>query len=308
MKIVIAKILVLISLCVIGQDDKPITKPEMLVKHSNVSFEHFEDVQEFQVENNDSLSLKIIRSKKLNTSGNVIREYYHGFPNVDVLTINEYNEKNQLVISTSYYKNEQLKNGEVDKSFFYYEDTLLIREESFELKSRSDENIYYKAPRSGEDFENRPTWKHQMTTLYRYNDDGKKTECKIGIVRSELLVESTESWTYYKYQYDDSGHMIKEQCMNESGLIFTIDYTYIDNRIISSLTKEDSYTDHPYIFYKTRTQTFDQHGNLILESTIKGNGEWKNVYEYDTDNKLVRFIIYDNHNKSFLTYIYKYKK
>ena len=124
MKDITIAILLAIPIWTNGQSNEPITKSEQLIADTNIVFKHFDDVQVFQFYNNDSDNCKIAHSKKLDSNGNVIAEYFkdykmnHNDAKTDILTIYEYNDKSQLLISTSYYETFQI--GVVVKTFYYY--------------------------------------------------------------------------------------------------------------------------------------------------------------------------------------------
>lgn len=304
MKTLTTYLLIAISFCAIGQTDMPITKSELLTSDTNIVFEHFEDIQIFQYFDNDSINGKITHSRKLDSQGNVIAEYYKDYKTdkgngrTDVLTINEYNEKNQLIISTDYY--ESFQKGEVQKSFFYYNDSLLVRVESFELKKRLKPDVDKGFGRPGgciimpEDYEKEPTWKASRIVLYQYDSFGRKKLSYSPLFQS--------SHNRFEYQYDSDGNLIIEKSLDESRLLYIINYHYQLNQTISELQ-----WDNKDWGGTKRIKTFDKHGNLIKESTIQNDKEWVDDYLYNIDNKLVRFIAYDSDGEISLTHIYRYK-
>lgn len=305
MKTLAIYLLIVISFCAFGQNDKPITKSELLTADTNIVFMHFENVQVFQYFDNDSINGKITHSRKLDSKGNVIAEYYKDYKtdkgngSADVLTINEYNEKNQLIISTDYY--ETFQKGEVQKSFFYYDDTLLVRVESFELKRRLksglDKGISGKDGDiiTEEDLEKYPTWKVSGIVICEYDSLGRKKLSYSPIYQS--------SHNRFEYQYDSDGSLIIEKSLDETRLLYTINYQYKLNQTISNLQ-----WDNKDWGGTKSVKTFDNNGNLIKESTIQKNNEWVDVYKYNIEGKIIRFIAFDNDGKICLTHIYKYKK
>jgi hypothetical protein len=287
------------------QSEKPITNDDLLVVDTNNVFEHFEDVQVFQYFGNDSLNGKITHSRKLDANGNVIAEYYKDYKTdkgngrADILEINEYNGKNQLIISTSYF--ETFQRGEVTKSFYYYKDTLVVRVESFEFKRRmrSDVDKGLGSPGgcivTSEDYEKERTWKVSRIVLYEYDSNGRKTLSYSPIFNS--------SYNRFKYQYDTDGNLTVEKSLDESRHLYTTNYQYQLNQTISDLQ-----WDNKDWGGTKRIKTFDNNGNLVKESTIQKNKEWIDIYKYNIEGKLVRFIAYDNDGEINLTHIYVYKK
>jgi hypothetical protein len=305
MKTLVTYIFIAISFCAIGQTDKPITKSELLTADTNIVFKHFEDVQVFQYFDDDSLNGKITHSKKLDLNGNVIAEYYkdcmtdkaNGY--ADLLEINEYNGKNQLLISTSYF--ETFQKGVVQKSFFYYNDSLLVRVESFELKKRLKPDVDKGISRQGgcnlmpEDYVKEPTWKVNRIELYQYDSLGRE------ILSYSPIFQTSHNRS--EYQYNEDGKLIVEKSFDESRLLYTINYQYKVNQTISNLQWDDKNWSGT-----KEIKTFDKYGNIIKESTIQSDAEWTDIYEYNVDNKLIRFSAYDSDGKISLTHIYKYKE
>lgn len=304
MKTLATYIFLAVSFGAIGQNDTPITKPVLLTIDSNIVFKHFEDVQVFQYFNNDSLDGKITHSKKLDSKGNIMAEYYKDYKTdeangrVDVLKINEYNTQNKLIISTSYY--ETFLKEEVHKSFFYYSDSLLVRVESFELKKRLKPGIR-RGPAgpmscftSPEDYEKKRTWEVSRIVLYEYDNKGRIT------LRYSPVYNSSQN--RFEYQYDTEGNLKAEKSLNESKLLYIIHYQYHLNQIVSDLQ-----WDREYGHGKKYIKTFDTHGNLIKESTISQDDEWVDIYTYNKEGKLVLFMAYDSKGAVSLTHIYTYK-
>ena len=304
MKIVTTYLLIAISFCAIGQSKKPITNAKLLVIDTNIVFKHFKDIQVFQYFDNDSLNGKITHSKKLDANGNVIAEYYKDYKTskvngrVDVLEINEYNEKNRLIISTSYY--ETFQRGEVKKSFYYYKDSLLVRTESFDFKRRIKSDVDKRNGQPGgcivtsEDYEKERTWEINRIVLYEYNNNKKKTLSYSPIFKNYH--------NRYEYQYDTNGNLTVEKSLDESKLLYTINYQYQLNQTISDFQWDDEDGGGT-----KRIKIFDNNGNLIKESTIQEDKEWIDVYKYNIEGILVRFIAYDSDGEINLTHIYRYK-
>ncbi|MBI9033849.1 MAG: hypothetical protein JEZ03_05200 [Bacteroidales bacterium] len=305
MKILTTYVLLAISFSAIGQIDVPITESKMLTADSNIIFEHFQDVQVFQFFDSDSLNGKITHSEKLDSNGNVTATYFKdhktdkGNGRSDVLILIEYNEKNQLVISTSYY--ETYQKDVVQKSFFYYNDSLLARVETFELKKRLKSDVDKGLGRPGgcivlpEDFEKEQTWKPSRIVLYKYDSLGRKKLSYSPLFKS--------SHNRFEYQYDAEGNLILEKSLDESRLLYTINYQYKLNKTISNLQWDNKDWDGT-----KRVKTFDNNGNLIKESTIQNDKEWVDEYQYNIEDKLVRFTAYDSDGGINLTHIYKYNK
>jgi hypothetical protein len=304
MKVIITYLFTAITICSFGQSKVPITKPELLTIDTNTVFNHFDDIQVFQYFDNDSLNGKITHSKKLDVNGNVIAEYYKDYKTdkgngrADVMEINEYNGKNQLITSTTYY--ETFQKGEVQKMFYYYKDSHLIRRESFEFKRRMKTSVDKGLGRPGgcivtsDDYEKEGTWEATHIVLYEYNNYGRKTKSYSPIFQGYH--------NRFEYTYDHNGSLIEEKSMDESRLIYTIKYKYSDNQTSSKLKwDKESWGG------TTKIKTFDNNGNLIKESTIQKNKEWIDIYKYTIDNKLKRFVAYESNGEISLTHIYKYK-
>ncbi|MBN2681168.1 MAG: hypothetical protein JXR58_01560 [Bacteroidales bacterium] len=100
-------------------------------------FKHFEDVQVFQYFDNDSLNAEVTHSIKLDENGNILAEYYSGYQKQQNssgdmgYSIMDYYDNNKLKEKTTYF----LKyDGRIYKSLYYYNDSLLEREETFGFK------------------------------------------------------------------------------------------------------------------------------------------------------------------------------
>ena len=208
-------------------------------------------------------------------------------------------ENNKLIISTSYF--ETFQNGEVQKSFFYYNDSLLVRVESFDLKRRLKSDVDKGFGRPGgciimpEDYEKEPTWQVNQIVLYQYDSLGRL------ILRYSPIFQNSQN--RFEYQYNEDGNLIVEKSLDESTPIYTINYQYKENQTISNLQ-----WDNENWRGTIQIKTFDKFGNLIKKSTIKNDEEWIEIYEYNVENKLIRFSAYNSDGEIGLTHIYKYKE
>lgn len=305
MRIAITYLLSLISSLTFGLSNRPITDSKLLVIDTNVVFKHFEDVQVLQFFDNDSTNGEITLSKKIDANGNVLAEYYKGYKTdkgngrADVLTIDEYDKENRLRVSTDYYGS--FKINSVEKTFYYYEDSLLVRLESFELRKRIKADVDKGYGRPGgciitaEDYEKDMTWELSRIFLHRYDKFGRKIVSYSPVFRG--------SHNRYEYEYSNDGKLWLEKSLDKSRLLYTEYYKYKDNQIISVLIwdkKDWSGTK--------RIKYFDKNGNIIKETTIQKDKEWVDKYEYDPDGRLIRFKAYDSEGKINLTHIYNYKK
>ncbi len=298
--------LILLSILVFGQNQETITKKGQLVIDTTILFKHFDDLQVYQYFDNDSLNGKITHSEKYDSSGRVIAKYYKDYKTdkgdglADVITINEYDDSEKLKVSTDYY--ETFRSGEVQKTFFYYEDSLLKTVESFEFKRRIKADVDKGLGRPGgcivtsDDFEKERTWKLTRLVKYQYNFKGQKK-------KSYSLV-SQSSHNGFEYEYDEEGRLIIEKSLDENELLYTTKYEYSDNQIISILT----WNKNDWGSTK-RIKTYDiLNKKLLKEVVIQNENEWVDEYQYDENGQLIRFISYEKDGKIGLTHIYRYRK
>jgi hypothetical protein len=275
---------------------EPITKLELLVVDSSVVFSHFDDVQVFQYFDKDSLNGKVSHSEKLDTYGNIIAEYFKDYNTnkregqPDNLKYNEYDVNNRLITSTTYY--ETFQRGGMQKQFYYYNDTLLVREESFDLtkklKAGVDRGIAFP-----EDYEKKGTWEIGRIVIYDYDNFGRKVLSYSPVFQS--------SHNRFEYLYDNRGDLVEEKSMDQSELLYTIFYEYNDDEIISDL-----HWDRKEWGSIQRIKTIDNSGKLKQELTILEDMKYRDVYEYENNGKLAKLMTYDRNGKIGLTHIYKY--
>tara|TARA_R110001592_G_scaffold237306_11_gene496369 strand:+ start:26359 stop:27273 length:915 start_codon:yes stop_codon:yes gene_type:complete len=304
MKFVLISIFSIISTFVYCQDSyNSKTDSSYLTIDTNITFKHFEDLQVFQYFYSDSLNGKITYSEKIDSFGNVIARFHKDYKTdlgngkEDMLTINEYDEHNQLKSTTIYF--ETFRKGEVDKTFYHYNDSLLVLAETYELKKRLKPDIHKGiASHHGcivlpEDYEEHPTWALRKAEIFKYDSLGRKTGSYCPV-----FFYSHNRW---EYQYDDQGKLIVSKSFDQSKLLYTSKYRYTKNKIIEDLDWVD-WSDRKYI------ETYDQKNNLINKSTIILDSKWVDRYYYNQNNQLLRFEAYDKDDKLQLTHIYLYKK
>ena len=305
MKKIVTYLLLITYFLVFGQSKEPITQSELLKIDTTIKFEHFKYIQVFQFFDKDSLNGKITYSKKVDSNGNILAEYYkdhktdkfNGYS--DILTINEYNEKNQRTSSTTYY--ETYQKGMVEKTFFYYTDSLLTRAESFDYKKRLRPDVDKGINGSGgceieaEDFEETPTWRFKKLIINTYDSLGKKISSSSFFPK--ILDDKLE------YKYDANGKLIEERMLDDDKLLYVKKYEYVGNQTISNL----EWINQGWRGTK-KIKTFDTTGKLIKESTIQKDKESIDIYQYNAEGNLIRFTAYDNNGQIILTHIYKYQQ
>ncbi len=287
-----------------GQNQTTITQQQQLVIDSTIKFEHFLDLQVYQYFDNDSSKGTITHSEKYDDAGRIIAEYFKDYKTdkgngrTDVLTINEYNEQGKLKARTDYY--ETFMAGEVQKTFYYYKDSLLITLESFEFKKRLKAGVDKGIGRSGgcivtsEDYEKQRTWKLTRLVKYEYNSNGKKTK--------SYSIVSQGSHNGFEYEYNEEGQLVKEKSFDKDELLWTTEYQYVGLQEISELT----WNINNWGTTKT-IKTYSVKNQLLEEITIQKNNKFIDKYYYDEKQRLVRFESYDSDGKLALTHLYRYK-
>ena len=305
MKFVLLSIFSIISTFIYCQDTyHPKTDSTYLTIDSNITFNHFEDLQVFQYFYSDSLNGKITYSEKIDSIGNVLATYYKDYKTdkgngkTNAITFNEYNEKQQLTTSTIYF--ESFRSGEVDKTFYYYKDSLLVLAETFVLRKKLKPEIHkgieghHSCIVLPDDYERHPTWSLRKAEIFKYDSLGRKTESYCPV-----FLYSHNRW---EYQYDDQSKLIVSKSFDQSELLYTSKYRYEKCRIIEDLDWV-GWSDSKYI------ETYDEKNNLIKKSTISLDSgfEWVDKYYYNQNNQLIRFEAYDKYNKLQLTHVYFYK-
>ncbi len=271
-----------------------------------MEFKHFTNIQIYQFLANDSSKSKITYSAKLNPQGKIIAEYYKDYKTdsgngrADVLTKNEYDKSGKIIISTNYYTGSFMSD-EIQKTFYYYSDTLLTRIEAYEFKKRLKKDIDKGLSRPGgciitpDDYEKERTWELARMQLFQYNNQGKK-------VKSYSPV-SQGSHNGFEYSYNDKGELLTEKSFDKDKLLYTERYEY-KNTVTTSVLTWDS---HDWGSTK-RIFTRDQKNKKLLkEQVIQGENEYVHIYIYNLKGQLVKYIAYDSLGKINLTHIYKYK-
>lgn len=289
---------------VFGQNQPTITQQSQLVTDSTIKFAHFPDLQVYQYFDNNSSKRAITHSEKYDDVGRIIAEYFKDYKTdkgngrTDVLTINEYNELGKLKVSTDYY--ETFMAGEVQKTFYYYDDSLLTTVESFDFKKRLKANVDKGYGRPGgciitsEDYEKERTWKLTRLVRYEYNIKGQKTK--------SYSIVSQGSHNGFEYEYNAEGKLVKEKSFDKDELLWTTEYKYSGLQEISELT----WNKNNWGTTK-KIKTYNDHHQLLEEVTIQNENKYVDKYIYDEKARLVKFESYDSHGKLGLTHIYRYK-
>lgn len=297
--------LLLFGFCANAQSTIPITDSSRLVVDTPMVIEHFYDMQVFQFFDQDSLEGKITYSERWDERGNITGRLYQDYKTdkgngvADVLSISEFNENNQIVCHNSYYYTFQ--KGTVVKRFYYYNDTLLVRIEAFELKRRVRKDLDKGYGRrdgciiTDKDLDKDPTWKLTNIKLYNYDSLGRSQSFESPVPNS--------SHNRYEYEYDEEGRKVAERSYDQNRLIHTTYFEYTGNQVISVL----KWDKNKYGGTK-RIKTYNEQGKLVSESTIQGYKEWTDKYYYDENGRLKRFVAYDAKGEISLTHIYSYKR
>ena len=290
--------------CVFGQNQATITQQQQLVIDSTIKFAHFPDLQVYQYFDNKTSKGTITHSEKHDDVGRIIAEYFKDYKTdkgngrADVLTINEYNELGKLKVRTDYY--ETFKEDDVQKTFYYYADSLLTTVESFDFKRRLKANVDKGFGRpegcivTTEDYQKERTWKLTRLVKYEYNIKGQRTK--------SFSIVSQGSHNGFEYEYNAQGKLVKEKSFNKDELLWTTEYKYSGNQEITELTW------NKYNWGTTKKiKTYNVRHQLLEEVTIQEGNKYVEKYMYDKKGRLVKFESYDRDGKLGLTHKFRYK-
>ena len=241
MKYLVIWTIALVTLNCFAQDKDLWTKKSQLTFDSTPQFEHFEDVQVKQWFEKDSTHSTIAYSEKKDQMGNTLASYTsnywlnHRSYRDELLCVSELDMLHRDSIETCYSK--EYKRVNVDKTFFYYEDSLLVRVEMFRYAPNCKGCI-------------RKGWFNHNRMFFTYSP--KKSKWAI-----DALVS---------YSFDEKGRRIQRDSYNPTRETHTVKTIYNE---LGKIADESFYQDSTYVNSKHYTY---KSGYLI---SVKGNSEQK---------------------------------
>ena len=301
MKVCLTYLLLILAFKSLSQHPAPWTDMSKLQPDSQLVFEHFDDIQVFQYLNNDSNSIKLTHSKRINSEKVVFQEYFYGYKPHKRITkmisalVYNYDDKGQLSSMVTQMKDHPDGNV-IELTYYYYEDTLLIRQETFEFTRDLKDKTRERLKKSGggivfaEDYKSERSWKIYETKSFEYDSLGRKI--------FESIPNSQDGVDSIRFLYNENGQLFKR---NTSEYIEEFKYEGSKTYYLCKSDENDLEPDK-------KIYEYDLNGNLIQETYLTSSEISKDVYEYDDDGNLISFDVYDLDGNIILTHIYKYKK
>ena len=193
------------------------------------------------------------------------------------------------------------------KAVLYYENDLLVREESFHYYARSKPGLIGCVRKYPEDF--LPAQWYPNCPKYYFYDEKQR------LIEEITPDKENPIQNRYLYEYDEEGRLKKKQSLANERLNWTETYTYLAGHI--TMTREWYSEEKMESWSPPRSWRFerflDENGNLIREEIYYNKLERENVfcgfdtYEYDKQGRLVKFMGYGKEKDLQIKHEYLYK-
>ena len=273
------------------------------------------DYKILQYEGTDSLNTKVVKEVNFNEKGLIISEKKRGFKTDYANSSSDINVtkiyKDSLLIKILRYYPNLLNGICCDSSrteYKYNSKKLLDTKLYFDYKRILKKGTELKDNITSDDYEKERKWELSSKTFYEYDSFGR-------------LIKETTPESFYvaqkNFEYNEDDKVIKESYFKDQRLFWVEKYKYYKNgyQYISTWYDYEGNPRHlkvkageyrPQYIYKYK---LNEQGQEIEEFVTTEKDEFihKKTTEYDSNNRILKTVMYSEMNKPDITHLYVYE-
>ncbi|MDO7846917.1 hypothetical protein Q5H92_11155 [Hymenobacter sp. M29] len=286
----------------------------------------------FQYEGTDSLQRTLAVTRVFNAQNQLLFEQYHQKYEENGYGYFGGSTTRFIYRDTCLVKTIGAMRGDSLKSYSLYNDKgQLIKSRSFQYQKKLKPSVDKGLTRPGgciilpEDYEKNRVWQEGVTSVNRYNAEGKRVEYT-SMQGSTVL--DKRRWSYYKsgklreqssssdiaasisrtcYFYDDRGRLSKQVSYRDEKVSATNNYSYRNNSVYVNGTYAAFPGQYPLSVYRN-VKKLDLKGRLIEETDYVGRCtlETKKRIRYRPDGRIAQTVLFTCRDSSRLVHDYVY--